>query len=133
MTKIAKDSKVAADGKTPLRVVRKRLEWVKKQILAHPEKYNQEHWESRQVKVNGNPCSVVGCIAGWLDVKANGMKKHAEHESEKVREIAKALLGEIYTPWLFNGELAERYRPGTKGHAKLDVQGIDRYLKEIEA
>jgi len=127
------------------KLLRDRLEWVKAQITAHPRKYDQ-----------GNFCGSVCCIAGWLDVHANGSKVHAdrmkpvgeedhidaeERASEEVEVIGKKELGVRVDPWLFSPGFEERVKLSDafyealtpKARAAVACQAIDTYLKERKA
>lgn len=129
-------SKFAADEKTPLWVVRARLEWVKRKIMADWKRYDQNSFLAR--RIHGNTCGTVGCIAGWLDVRMNGMRAHIGRSSDKHRDqppneeviaVAMRALGAMELPGLFYGDIGTA--PGTRAHARAGCKRIDRYLKEI--
>lgn len=122
----------AEDGKTPLKLVRKRLEWVKKQIMAAPERYNQATWHYKEETA----CHTVGCIAGWLDVKMRGFRLHQQADitdAHSVKESGMKALGLKHEPVLFSGSLCSLYPTGSKEAAAYACQQIDEYLASVGA
>jgi hypothetical protein len=123
--------KFAEDGKTPLKLVRKRLEWVKKQIMATPERYNQASWHYDE----DSTCKTVGCIAGWLDVKMRGFRLHQQSADElgTVRQSGTKALGLLREPKLFDGSLCSLYPTGSVEAAEYACQQIDQYMASVGA
>jgi hypothetical protein len=127
----------AQDGVTTLATVRKRLEWVKRQIMSSPERYDQGSWTSKKNEYdNPNACNTIGCVAGWLDVKMNGFKAHFGHDNSQVISAGKEALGlDRYSeePWLFSGDLIRSASCGSSEAAEIACTKIDDYLDEIGA
>lgn len=102
------------------------LEWVKEKILTNPHKYDQSGY-----------CGTMCCIAGWLDVRKNGMAKHLQHNVFEVEEAGRDALYARMTPQLFSGALIclEKYRgkyvvDGTLGAARAACRKIDEYIRQ---
>jgi hypothetical protein len=126
----------AQDGVTTLATVRKRLEWVKRQIMSSPERYDQGSWVSEKEYDNRTSCKTIGCVAGWLDVKMNGFKAHFEHCDSEVIDAGRKALGLSNgpgNPWLFDGGLVESETCGSSNAAIIACAKIDDYLDEIGA
>lgn len=120
-------SKFAEDGKTPLKLVRKRLEWVKRQILKTPERYDQRKWHYQE------DCKTVGCLAGWLDVKMRGFRLHQEAPYTEVRMNGIKALGLLSEPDLFGGDLCSIHPAGSIEAAQYACRKIDQYLESVGA
>lgn len=111
--------------------VRELFERVKTSMRENPLNYNQSSY-----------CGAVCCIAGWIDIEANGMRAHLGREictaPTEVLEAACEAIGEV-PPWLFGlatswpSDLRDAYyvRNQTK-RALVEVAclAIDRYLDE---
>ena len=125
--------------------IRANLEWVQKQILAQPKRYDQT-WYCASFE----DCKTVGCIAGWLDVRLNGFREHQKHDHlTVVYEARKALGLKVEAPlvdlpatwifyndtWLFYNDFGNKLgpikTPGTLAAAKQACKAIDMYMKEI--
>lgn len=112
--------------------VKKILSWVKRKILAHPELYNQ-----------GSFCGTECCIAGWIDIKANGEDLHRRIDWGISDRAYKALgirkyssRGTITKKGLLTANLfsiegvdARRF---TKKAAEQGVSKIDTYLVNLK-
>lgn len=112
---------------------RENLEWVKAQILANPDKYDQNQFGDY------HGCGTVGCIAGWLDVKKNGMEVHNSRPwmetgtTDLVSTIAASLIlpnkkfcaavNELFQPFI-NGEDED----GPDANAAAGITKINKYL-----
>jgi hypothetical protein len=115
--------------------IRSLLEWVKKQILAQPKKYNQSSFVGSYLKEG--TCETVGCIAGCIDVRLNGTKVHIRRlNGNTVWRIASNAINS-YGSWLFTANFRNKLgpikQPGTKAAARQAARAIDMYLKEIGA
>lgn len=109
--------------------VRKALEWVKEKIVKYPEKYNQ-----------GNYCGTQCCIAGWLDIYANGAVAHRYHKDDVVQIEALKVLGEqaeLHNPYgidLFSPDsVSERrtFKGALQGCLEIDKYLLQRYNRDV--
>ena len=111
-------------AKPSKRQIRNLLTWVKRQIRAHPRKYNQ-----------GSFCGTPCCIAGWIDIRLNGEIAHQLREkhdfwgaASTIAAIANAALGVKEQPALF-----ESYWSGYLHKATTAMQAARNARERAEA